>query len=222
MLYDCYRIMLSIFYTLHPSLLLISRLIWTSCATWNPCPSRSLVSLSPSPRWQEGCGGTDLETRKRKAGVSHWPIPSNGNLLTTTCCNCADLTISRFARRHLSFSLFILDPICLHLATTIINRDRANSMAAPWCLGSFLPSWTWTILSLPYKISFKIGVRYCARMVMIFSWLQPQLLGMLGIFLYGTHVARALDLDLGSTGMFRYGPRQQTILRRAACLWQTS
>lgn len=36
-------------------------------------------------------------------------------------------------------------------------------------------------------------------MVMILSWLQPQLLGVLGIFLYNTHVALALDLDLGNT-----------------------
>lgn len=43
-------------------------------------------------------------------------------------------------------------------------------------------------------------------MVMILSWLQPQLLGVLGIFLYNTHVALALDLDLGNTGMFRFGP----------------
>lgn len=39
-------------------------------------------------------------------------------------------------------------------------------------------------------------------MVMIVSWLQPQWVGILGILLFGTHVALALDLDLGNTGTF--------------------
>lgn len=49
--------------------------------------SRAKTSIPPSPpasvRFSPSLQGTDLETRKGKAGVSPWAIPIVGNLLTT-------------------------------------------------------------------------------------------------------------------------------------------